>query len=156
MLKNTLWESIIYAIQDQEEGSCTLDPLNLCLSSVIDLHDKSNESLMLRLKSSLPYQENSVNHVHREQCIAITWPAACVAVAPWARLTTPARSASPQWTAVAVLWEPTWTKRGSVWTGKAVPAIIRTTLFHLERLSTKTKAHGKYRGQWWQELGIKG
>lgn len=113
------------------------------------LREKSDSSgrytLTLSLNFSLSHQANSVHHVQQEQCMTTTWPAAVVPAIRWARLTTPARPPSTKWTAVAVLREPIWTRRGSVCLVQAVPAMIKTLLFLVDRLSAKTAPHGKCR-----------
>lgn len=93
----------------------------------------------------LLYQQgNSVNHVQKKQRMTTTWPPVGVLAVPSARLTTRARKVSPQWTAVAVLKEPTWMRRASVCPAQVVLAMIKTPLLQLDRLSSEMAPHGNY------------
>lgn len=101
------------------------------------------DTLMLTISSYPSHQANSLHHVQKVQCMTTTWPAAIVPAVPLARLTILARPLSPKWMAVAVPREPTWTRPGNVCPVRAVPAMIKTPLFLLGRLSAKMVPHGK-------------
>jgi len=89
-------------------------------------------------------QENSLNCVQLKQCMTTTWPVVVVLVVASAKLITLARPVSLLWMAVAVPREHTWMKRGNVCPMQVVPAMIKTQLFLLDRLSSKMAPHGNY------------
>lgn len=81
--------------------------------------------------------------------MSTTWPRVTVPASPSARPTTLAKSASLQWTAVAVLRECIWMTKGSVYNHRNVLAMTKTPSSMLEKLTPKTAPNGKYTVYWW-------